>query len=280
MSADITTEAPPPFSLHGPSDARTPLVIAVPHAGRHYPDAIKAARAVPLHVLEDLEDRAADLLIADAVAGGAVAVVASFARAWIDLNRGEADGANDPPSARARAGLGLIPQRLGGRQLWRSEPTAAEAAERLATVHAPYHAAIVAALEAAMARHGFAVLLDCHSMPPLGRVGGAAARVVLGDRHGTSAAVAVTRAAVEAARGRGVPVALNAPYAGAYTLERHGRPNAGRHALQIEIDRSLYLDPAGRQPSAGLAAMRRLVAAVGWAAVDIGGSPALNQAAE
>ena len=196
--SDVGTDAgiggPPPFLRVGPVDAATPLVLAVPHAGRHYPAALDTLRAVSRHVLEELEDRYADRLVAEAVRGGAVAIVATFARAWIDLNRGAEDGIGAGGSARARAGLGLIPDRLGGRPLWRQEPDAADGAVRLDRVHAPYHAAIAAALDAARARHSFAVLIDCHSMPPLRR-GDTAPQIVLGDRHGTSAGPRIAAAA-------------------------------------------------------------------------------------
>lgn len=282
----------PPFERIGPAFALTPVVCAVPHAGRDYPPALHAASIVPLAMLEELEDRHADLLIATALAAGAVAIVARRARAWIDLNRGEedldpaqrppaADGAADPApaSARARAGLGLLPRRVGRRDLWRVPADAADAAGRLRLIHRPYHAAIAAALDAAHARHGFAILLDCHSMPPLGR-GDGPARIVLGDRHGASAGGGVSGAAAAAVTAAGLAVARNAPYAGAYTLARHGRPGSGIHALQIEIDRTLYLERDLRTPSPGVAQVAALIAGIAQAAIRAAAPDGLALAAE
>jgi N-formylglutamate amidohydrolase len=244
-------------------------VIAVPHAGRAYPPAMLAAARLPRAALETIEDRYADLLIADAVADGAVAIVARLARAYVDLNRDprELDPAilAVPPDAGAvvasqktAGGLGVVPSRIAsGGAVWRRPLDAADIAARL-TAHAAYHLAISAALEAALACHGRAILIDCHSMPPL--AGGA--RLVIGDRHGTSAAKRFVEAATGAAIGSGHLVARNSPYAGGHTLDRHGRPQEGRHAIQIEIDRTLYLDGGQRDPGPGLPGMRGALATI------------------
>lgn len=276
--------AAPHFSRLGPDGTSSPVVIAVPHAGRSYPAAMLAAARLPRAALETIEDRYADLLVADAVAAGAVAIVAHVARAYVDLNRDprELDAAilTTPPAAgriivspKVTGGLGVIPSRIAaGGAVWRGPLDAADVAARLA-LHAPYHAAIAAALDDAVARHGRAVLIDCHSMPPLG----AGARLVVGDRHGKSAAPHHVEAATRAAAGLGVTVARNRPYAGGHTLDRHGAPQAGRHALQIEIDRTLYLDAGQRSPGAGLPRVRRLVAAI---AAALGRREPIAQAAE
>jgi N-formylglutamate amidohydrolase len=261
----------PWFERLGPREAETPLVCAVPHAGRFYPPALLAASAVPESVLEQLEDRHADLLIAHAVAGGAVARVA---RAWIDLNRGEEDldpalreppGSGPPQSARARSGLGLLPRRVGRRDLWREPPSAESAAARIATIHRPYHAAVAQALDAACRRFGHAVLIDCHSMPTLGGI--RPARIVIGDGHGRSAGKSVAAEVARAARALGYTAALNAPYAGAHGIARHGRPAENVHALQIEVDRALYLERDMRTPSIELERTQKLVATLARIAV-------------
>jgi N-formylglutamate amidohydrolase len=244
--------APPPFVRLGPATARTPLVIAVPHAGRYYPASIERDRAVSRRSLEDLEDRYADRLVGPIVAAGAVAIVGTYGRAWIDLNRGP-DDAGGPDAAdaspRARAGLGLVPSRIGGRALWRSFPDAAEIDARIEDLHAPYHRAIDDAIEAALARHNAALLIDCHSMPPLGRSGRPGARIVIGDRHGMSVGSAIVEAAMAACARNGMQASRNAPYAGAFTIQHHGRPQEGVHAIQVEMDRSLYLREGLREPS-------------------------------
>ena len=275
----------PPFERIGPAQAVSPLVLAVPHAGRCYPDALRAASAVPMTVLEQLEDRYADQLVMQAVDDGAVAIVARIARAWIDLNRGEDDldprlhpGADGRTiTARARSGLGLIPRRVGRRELWREGPDARAVAARIAQVHRPYHAAVAAALAEAHRQYGYAILLDCHSMPSL--AGGGGAQIVFGDRHGMTADAAVIAAVADVALQGGYRTAINAPYAGAHAIERHGNPSLGSHAVQIEIDRALYLRPDLRTPSAGVEGMSRLIAAIGQAALSAA-APALAIAAE
>ncbi|WP_223796725.1 N-formylglutamate amidohydrolase [Sphingomonas nostoxanthinifaciens] len=272
----------PVFERLGPAAAISPIVCAVPHAGRYYPPALLENAACPLGVLEELEDRHADLLVTDAVAHGAVAIVARVARAWIDLNRGEADiapemrdprGGGGVASARARSGLGLIPTRIGRHELWHTPPRAADADTRIATVHAPYHAAIARALADAHDRFGFAILLDCHSMPPLR--GARAARVVIGDLHGRSAAAPLARLLAATAEAAGTAAALNTPYAGAYSLARHGRPAANIHAVQIEIDRTLYLQSDLRTAGAGLGRVRVLIGALASCALSAIVPPAL-----
>jgi len=238
------------------------------------------ASAVPHAILEQLEDRYADLLVARAVQNGAVAIVARVARAWIDLNRGEEDldpALRDPPhsgppqTARARSGLGLLPRRIGRRDLWREPATAESAAARIATVHRPYHAAVAAALDEACLRFGHAVLIDCHSMPSLN--GLRPARIVIGDAHGKSAGKGVAAEVARTARMQGFAAAINAPYAGAHSLARHGRPTDNVHALQIEVDRALYLDRDLRVPSEGLRRTQSLVWELAQAAMTAAQPP-------
>lgn len=274
METASPTEAP--FVRLGPAGAPTPLVIAVPHAGRVYPAALLAASRLPRAALETIEDRYADLLVADAVAAGAVAIVATAARALVDLNRDpreidprivrEAGTLDMRASDKVAGGLGAVPSRIAaGGQVWKRPLPAAEIARRLAVVHRPYHAALADAIDAAILRHGVAVLLDCHSMPSLDR---GEATVVVGDRHGQSAAPGYVDAAIAAAEGQGARTARNRPYAGGYTLERHGRPRFGCHAVQIEIDRALYLDRASLSPGDGIAASRALVACIAAALIE------------
>lgn len=244
------------------------VVLSVPHAGRDYPADIGDRLEVTLVRARPLEDRYADLLVADAIIGGFTTFVARTPRLIIDLNRGETDfttasvaGTHRPaprPSHRARGGLGLVPDRLGTTRLWRAPIDAAELTQRIMQVHRPWHIAIETALARAVWSHGRAVLLDLHSMPPL--VGDFAADVVIGDRHSASAAPGMAQLAAEIFTAAGLRVAFNAPYAGAYILDRHGRPDRGVSALQIEIDRRLYLDAALDRPGPGLGRLQEIVA--------------------
>ncbi len=223
------------------------VVFASPHSGRIYPPELLARTRLPAQALRRGEDRFVDRLLGGVAAMGVPCVLGEIARAWIDLNRDPAEldpalfGAV-PPDARASprvaAGLGVIPRAFApDGPIYEGQLELDEAPRRIAAVHAPYHSALAALLAEARARHGYAVLIDCHSMPSLG-----GARVVVGDLKGKSATAAVSSAVAAGLNAIGLSVALNDPYAGAYTLERHGRPEAGVHAVQIEIDRALYLD--------------------------------------
>lgn len=275
------------FDLFGSLDApASPVILSVPHAGRDYPLALRAALRVPLDALVALEDRHVDRL-AIAARSAETLLVQRPARAWIDLNRAESerdpridDGADrqamQAPSAKLRSGLGLVPRRIGRYgDLWR-RPFAGEAiAARITADHRPYHRALVTALAAARARFGAAVLIDVHSMPPL-----ANAAIVFGDRYGRAAATRFVHRLEAEAEAAGLSYALNAPYAGGHILDRHGDPAHGIHAVQIEWNRAIYLDAALDQPGPGLASaartFRRMIAAV----ADEAASSALPLAAE
>ena len=265
-------DSQPPFRRLGPEIPSSPVVVSVPHAGRAYSDGLLHASRLPRARLESLEDRLVDRLVWRAVDAGAAALVAEAPRAEIDLNRDEreldpamvqprpaADSTFDSP--RTRGGLGLIPARIAGSgTIWRQRIAAGEVARRVELIHRPYHWALETELNAAKARFGIAVLLDCHSMPP--RNGEGEAPVVLGDRHGSSMAGALVAAAEGAVRAAGFRVARNAPYAGGHITERHGRPELGIHALQLELDRSLYLAPDLRTTGPGFDRVARLIAAI------------------
>jgi N-formylglutamate amidohydrolase len=264
---------PPPFRRLGPERPASPVILSVPHAGRAYSPALLAAARLSRARLETLEDRLVDRLVWRAIEAGAVALVADAPRAEIDLNRDERelDPAMVRPrpeasatmdSARTRGGLGLVPARIAGAgAIWRQPLAAREVQRRIERIHRPYHEAIEAEMAGARARFGLAVLLDCHSMPP--RTGAAGqAPVVLGDRHGSSLAPHLAEAAEEAVRSFGLAAARNAPYAGGHVTERHGRPSEGLHALQLEIDRSLYLAPDLRSPGPGFDRIASMIAAI------------------
>ncbi|MDT9600814.1 N-formylglutamate amidohydrolase [Sphingosinicella rhizophila] len=262
-----------PFRRTGPARPSSPVVLSVPHAGRSYTDALLRSSRLPLTTLESLEDRLVDRLVWRAVANGACALIADVPRAEIDLNRDEREidpaiVAPAPPagsilqSPRSRGGLGLVPSRMAGAgPIWRQRMTAGELRRRIDEVHRPYHETLEEMLEAARSRHGYAILLDCHSMPARDEHAGTAP-IVLGDRYGTSCSPGLVDAASHAVAAAGLVSGRNAPYAGGYITARHGRPVTGIHALQIEIDRSLYLASDLRSPGPGFDAMAALIASV------------------
>ena len=202
---------PSPFDQIGPVVAAVPVLISVPHAGRDYPAALPAMTRLGMPQLLPLEDRYADLMLADAVAGGAQALVCHVPRLLIDLNRdarefdpvmieGDA-GAMPLASAKVRGGLGLIPRKVRGGEIWRHKLPASELQLRIADIHSPYHTAMADRLAVMTQRFGIAVLLDLHSMPPVvDRNGEGAPQIVIGDRFGRSAHGRFTARALEIGR--------------------------------------------------------------------------------
>ena len=264
----------PSFTLTVPAPAALPVLIAVPHAGRFYPPELSAQMRRPAASCLRLEDRLVDL-VGRAVAAetGAALLVAHAPRAMIDLNRAPGDidwemvnggpncanagSARTRPAlgSRARGGLGLVPRRLPGiGELWQRRLGAQELEARLAQVHRPYHAALAGGLQQLHDRWGAALLVDLHSMPPLGPKTGADAApdFVIGDRFGAACGADLVAAALEQLGRAGHRVAHNRPYAGSYVLDRHGAPARSIHALQVEVCRTAYLDSALAEPGPGL----------------------------
>jgi N-formylglutamate amidohydrolase len=213
------------------------------------------------------EDAFVDELIASAPSCGATVIAARYARAFIDVNREpyELDPAmfeDELPAfakartARVAAGLGSIAKVVGeGQEIYRRKLTFAEARRRIEGAHRPYHQALAGLIEETRARHGRAALIDWHSMPSAASAAGDRGRrgcdIVLGDRFGAACAPELTRLVERELETMGYRVARNAPYAGGYTTEFYGRPAEGVHALQIEINRAVYLDEQALRPSAG-----------------------------
>lgn len=271
------------FSVWQQDPSPTPVVIAVPHAGRSYSEDLVSRMRQPKFSAPRLEDRLVDL-VGQAVAErtGAALLVAHAPRAMIDLNRASDDvdwdmigggapemggitdsaGASPASGRRARSGLGLVPRRLPGLgELWKWPIAPGELAARIEGVHVPYHAALGALLERVRARWGAVLLIDLHSMPPLpARVGEPAAEFVVGDRFGAACDGALVAEAFAALGQARQLAAHNRPYAGGYVLERHARRLAGIHCLQLEIDRRLYLDAALAEPGQGLESTVEVVA--------------------
>ena len=256
------------YVLDAREPSAIPVVIAAPHGGRAYPQSLLRELRHGSSVALRLEDRYVDRLAQGvATATGASLLLAHAPRAMIDLNRAPDDidwemfardarpaGSLPLPSRRARSGLGLIPRRLAGMgELWRRRFGAQDLKDRLEGIHEPYHAALARVLAGLRERWGAALLIDLHSMPPLpSRAGIPGAQVVLGDRFGASCHGSVVAAAFAHFAQVGREAAHNRPYAGGYVLERHADPRGGVHALQIEIDRSRYLDSALVEPGQGM----------------------------
>lgn len=245
-----------------------PVIVSIPHAGRLYPPEILAAARVPKEQLERLEDGWCDGIALGAVDAGATVVQALWARAVADCNRGEgqmAPGEVAPelrqqfsaPGRKERAGLGVVPTRLTDcGALWKRPIDSAALEWRLESLHRPYHRMLAAELAAACERHGHAILIDLHSMPPIpAGHSGHGAGIVIGDRFGSTSDPWLIDLAVSAAGRVPVRVVRNQPYAGGHIIRTHGQPADGIHAVQIEIDRSLYLASGGAPDRQRLATM-------------------------
>jgi N-formylglutamate amidohydrolase len=248
-----------PFRILRPRQQTLPFVFASPHSGRIYPSSLVSSSRLDALTLRRSEDAFVDELFGSVPALGAPLIAARFPRAYCDVNRapGELDAgmfsgalnvAVDTPSPRVLAGLGVIPRIVrDGAEIYRTKLAPAEARARLEMLYRPYHAALMALMEETLARFGAAIVIDCHSMPSALSV----PDIVLGDRYGASAPPAVTGWAENAFTTAGFSVVRNSPYAGGYTTALYGRGPAGCHALQIEINRSLYLeeDSMSRRPA-------------------------------
>lgn len=283
---------PAPYDLFLPRRRDTATVFATPHSGRDYPEEFVAQSPLERQVLRSSEDAFVDLLFAVAPEHGAPLLAARAPRAWVDLNRapdeldpalieGVARGSLNP---RVTSGLGVIPRVVaGGKLIHRGRITLAEAEARLNIGWHPYHAALQDQLRQSRLTFGAVLLIDCHSMPheaiaTHAGAGRAIPEVVLGDRHGAACAPQVMTGVETAFKRAGFRVVRNAPFAGAYVTQAYGRPLMDQHAVQVEIDRSLYMDEARIQPAPGFEAVRRRLAAVVADLADLGrrmGRPAL-----
>ena len=270
MTMRTATEA---YDLIRPLRQRAPLVFSSPHSGRAYPAQMLARTVLEGRAIRSSEDAFVDELFASAPRHGAPLLLANAPRAWLDLNRAadELDPAliegvtRSPHNPRIASGLGVIPRVVAqGRPIYRGKIPRAEAEERLARFWEPYHTALHSLMAETHAQFGKAVLIDCHSMPHEaieghGRFGAPRPEVVIGDRYGAAAARDVVEQIETAFRNAGLRVARNAPFAGAYIAQTYGRPSRRHHAVQIEIDRALYLDEGKVEKRADFKAFARLI---------------------
>lgn len=259
----ILAELDPPFIVREPTHQTSPLVYCSPHSGRIYPRIlVDASRLDPLN-LRRSEDCYVDQLFDCAPMAGSPIIAACFPRAYVDVNREpfeldpELFGEPLPPFAnsntmRVIGGLGTIPRVVSEAEEIYHEPlTLAVAMERIERLYRPFHEALDQLLRRTRDLFGYAVLIDCHSMPSASVTFPASARpeLVLGDRFGGSCDFRVTRSAREAILRLNYQVQLNRPYAGGFITEHYGRPAENIHALQVEINRGLYLNERTLQPA-------------------------------
>lgn len=269
----------PPFTLRLPEADAIPLICDSPHSGTKYPDDFNYA--VPFDLLRAGEDTDVHVLWDALPSVGATLLAAEFPRAYIDPNRDvediDAGMLAGPwptplsPSEKTRLGIGLIwrdAKKNGNGAIYDRQLPVAEVQNRIATYHAPYHAAMRDHIEAAYARFGAVWHLNLHSMPADSYEGlqiqsdHPLADFVLGDRDGTTAAPEFTAMVAEALKKRGFSVAINDPFKGVALIARLGRPAERRHSIQIEVHRGLYMNEITRERSAGFNALQDALAGV------------------
>ncbi len=266
-----------PYTLIQPQNPRSCVVFSSPHSGMEYPADFLAVSRLDMLAIRSSEDAFVDELFADAPVFGAPLLAARMPRAYVDVNRGvdELDPAlitglnavaNNP---RVAAGLGVVPRVVGNRQVIRSgKITMAEVDRRIAEGYIPYHACLAELMETHLEKYGISVLMDCHSMPH------AASRhdadIVIGDRFGASCSAWISGIVVGVFKEAGFSVARNMPFSGGYITHKYGRPARNMHAVQIEINRSLYMDEAKMTRHANYQELRAVFTVITKALAEIG----------
>jgi N-formylglutamate amidohydrolase len=261
-----------------------PLVVDSPHSGRAYPEDF--GHAAPMALLRRAEDAFVDDLWENAPVYGAGFLKALFPRSYIDPNRhvGEIDETmlagpwphDLSPTERTEMGLGLIRRLIRGNvEIYERPLSIAEIEGRIAGYHRPYHDELEAMLAERHARFGAVWHVNAHSMKALGRKQGKPIPrddFVLGDLHGESCDPAFTDFVAGVLRGFGYSVRLNHPFKGAALVQRFGRPHEGRHSLQIEVNRGLYMDEDRIEKTDGFAALKRDIDRLLAAVADYAGA--------
>lgn len=273
-----------PYRLFMPGIRSSCVVFSSPHSGRDYDDAFLEGSILDERAIRSSEDAFIDLLFADAPALGAPLLAASVPRAFVDLNRSadELDPAliegirRHAHNPRISSGLGVIPRVVaGGRAIQSGKISREEAETRLRDHWHPYHDRLQELLDSSRALFGQAILIDCHSMPHeaienVARSGHRPPDVVLGDRFGAAAHNEIMDRVEAAFVSAGLKVTRNTPFAGAYITQHYGRPSKGQHAIQIEIDRSIYMNERMIRPNGNFQSFRSVLAGVIAELVEIG----------
>lgn len=272
------------YRLTMPDIRTTSVVFASPHSGRDYPWNFVRKSVLDEKTLRSSEDAFVDRLFESAPLCGAPLLAATAPRAWIDVNRsadeldpslieGISRSAHNP---RVSSGLGVVPRVVAnGRAIYRGKITLREAQTRIDTHWKPWHDAIDQLLRDSLVMFGEAILIDCHSMPheaieSIGHPQGRRPDIVLGDRFGAAASSEIVDRVEAAFEAAGLRVARNAPFAGAYVTQHYGRPGRGQHAIQIEIDRALYMNEQAIRPNANFDAFKSVIDKVVESITNIG----------
>lgn len=260
----------PAFEYREPADLRVPYLFNSPHSGRVYPKAFLELSALDPFSIRMSEDSFVDLIFNDVVRLGGGFMAANFPRAFVDVNRDiyelDAEMFDEPlpafvpePTIRVSAGLGTIPKIVAtNMNIYAGKIELAEALHRIENFYIPYHQNLERSLARMRQKFGFAVLIDCHSMPGKLKFFGGIEQpdFILGDHHGRSCPQSFSTFAADRLRRKGYSVSLNRPYSGGFITSHYGCPHENIHSLQIEINRSLYLNEISLEPTNRFATLR------------------------
>lgn len=240
----------PAFDVARAAVLKTPLIFASPHSGNIYPQSFTDQSALPLVTLRRNEDAFIDTLFTPVIEAGAAMLSARFPRCFVDANRAPDElpygwaGASERPTARTKAGYGVIPLIIAENTPIYKKPLPEIIAKgRMEALYHPYHTALRMLINEAKDNFGRALVIDCHSMPGFAPMGARRSDIVLGDRYGMSCAPKTIDVIEKAFKACGYSVTRNYPYAGGYVTEYYGQPATGVETVQIEINRDLYLNP-------------------------------------
>ena len=252
----------PPVMVGQPSTLIAPVVFASPHSGNLYPQAFIGRSDLDPLTLRRNEDAFIDKLFASVSRCGAPLLTARFPRSFLDVNRARDElpqkwlARGKRASSRAEIGLGVIPTMISeSRAIYRRPLRASVVKRRIAALYDPYHSALKQLIETSKAEFGQTLLIDCHSMPGFAPSGQRRADIILGDRYGTSCHPETISRIERLFTDKGYAVTRNYPYAGSFVTSHYGQPENNVEALQIEINRDLYLDAASLTPSQGYKAL-------------------------
>jgi N-formylglutamate amidohydrolase len=254
-------ELPPPFEIVEPAEWRAPIIFNSPHSGSVYPEDFLSASRIDLPTLRRSEDSFMDELIGGLAARGFPVVRVNFPRSYVDVNRepyeldprmfaGRLPSFANTRSMRVAGGLGTIPRVVGdGQEIYRERLSVDDALTRVETLYKPYHRALRRLINRVHQSFGTVVVVDCHSMPSIGVSRDEPRRpdIVIGDRYGTSCAPLLPNRVEQTMSRLGYSVGRNKPYAGGFITEHYGSPASGLHAIQLELNRAIYMDERRRE---------------------------------
>jgi N-formylglutamate deformylase len=258
---DFRGESSPPFEITEPVHWRAPIIFNSPHSGTVYPHEFLMASRIDMATLRKSEDAFMDELIADLSNRGFGVVRVNFPRSYVDVNRepyeldprmftGRLPSFANTRSMRVAGGLGTIPRVVGdGQDIYADRLSIEDALQRIESLYKPYHRALRRLIAKVHQDFGTAMLIDCHSMPSVGIAREEPRRpdVVIGDRYGTSCSAVLADVVQETMQACGYSVGRNKPYAGGFITEHYGNPGSGLHAIQIELNRAIYMDERKRE---------------------------------